>query len=58
MGEARRLTPYQEALAADGHCMADDDDDCTWEECPQLLDGKIRNHSSRRLPLALRWMSI
>lgn len=39
----KRLTPYQKALVADGHCMADDDGDCswhTWDGCPQVRDGE------------------
>jgi hypothetical protein len=39
----RSLTPYHEELVAAGHCMADDDGDCTWHTwagCPQLWDGE------------------
>lgn len=34
----KRLTPYQEKLADEGHCMADTDGDCDWAGCPQLAD--------------------
>lgn len=36
----RKLTAYQEELAAQGHCMADDDGDCQWEGCPQIRDNE------------------
>lgn len=36
----RVLTPYQEKLAAAGHCMSNSDGDCGWKGCPQLRDGE------------------
>ncbi len=44
-----RLTPYRQQLAAQGHCMADDDDWCNWEECPQLRDDEPKR-SGRHCP--------
>jgi hypothetical protein len=50
MSVFKKLTPYQEALAAEGHCMATrDDGDCTWEGCPQLRDGEPKR-SGRHCP--------
>lgn len=34
------LTPHQQRLADEGHCMSDGDGDCTWSGCPQLRDGE------------------
>lgn len=43
------LSPYRQELADKGHCMADDDGDCTWAECPQLRDDEPRK-SGRHCP--------
>ena len=37
---AKALTEYEIKLAEEGHCMADDDGDCTWIGCPQMPDGE------------------
>ncbi len=44
-----RLTWYRQQLAAQGHCMANRDGDCDWEECPQLRDDEP-HRSGRHCP--------
>lgn len=43
------LSPYQQELAKEGHCMADDDGYCCWEGCPQIRDNEP-TRSGRHCP--------
>jgi hypothetical protein len=36
----RVLNEYRQKLAADGHCMSNNDGECDWAECPQLADNE------------------
>lgn len=37
---APELTPYRQQRADAGHCMANNDGECSWSGCPQLKDHK------------------